>query len=106
MEVVIRKPFQGVFNIFALHEVRNRDERINFLKEQVAVLRKEGQVVIVEHLRDVPNFLAYNIGFFHFLSGTEWNHNFLQAGLFIVKRFKITPFINVFILRKADGDTP
>jgi ubiquinone/menaquinone biosynthesis C-methylase UbiE len=95
-----------LFNIFALHEVRNRGERIDFLKEQVRALRQDGKVVVVEHLRDVPNFLAYNIGFFHFLSRREWNHNFQQAGLFIDNKFNITPFINVFILRKADGNTP
>lgn len=95
-----------IFNIFALHEVRNRDERIQFLKEQVRALRQDGQVVVVEHLRDVPNFLAYNIGFFHFLSGSEWNYNFKEAGLFIANKFRITPIINVFILMKADGNTP
>lgn len=94
-----------IFNIFALHEVRNRDERIQFLKEQVRALRQDGQVVVVEHLRDVPNFLAYTIGFLHFISGSEWNYNFQQAGLFLANKFKITPFITVFILRKADGNT-
>jgi SAM-dependent methyltransferase len=95
-----------IFNIFALHEVRSREERIHFLKEQVRALRQDGRVVVVEHLRDVPNFLTYNIGFFHFLSGREWSYNFREAGLLIAFTFKITPFVNVFILRKADGNTP
>jgi ubiquinone/menaquinone biosynthesis C-methylase UbiE len=94
-----------IFNIFALHEVRNRNERTAFLKEQVRTLRDDGKVVVVEHLRDVPNFLAYNIGFFHFLSEAEWRSTFQLAGLRLDYRFKITPFINVFILRKADGNT-
>jgi len=94
-----------IFNIFALHEVRDRDERTGFLKEQVRTLHDGGKVVVVEHLRDVPNFLAYNIGFFHFLSEREWRSNFQSAGLGIDNRFRITPFINVFILRKADGNT-
>jgi hypothetical protein len=83
-----------------------REERIQILKELVKALRQDGQIVVVEHLRDVPNFLAYNIGFFHFLSGREWSHNFQHAGLIIVRRSKITPFVNVFILGKADGNTP
>lgn len=90
-----------IFNIFALHEVRNRAERIGFLYEQVRALVDDGKVVVVEHLRDVPNFLAYNIGFFHFLSENEWSLNFQQAGLNIDSKFKITPFITVFILRKG-----
>jgi SAM-dependent methyltransferase len=95
----------AIFNIFSLHEVRNREERIKFLREQLRALRNDGKVVIVEHLRDVPNFLAYNIGFFHFLSEDEWNKNFLQAGLCVDNKFKITPFITVFILRKVNGNT-
>lgn len=94
-----------IFNIFALHEVRKSDERTRFLQEQVRALRDDGKVVVVEHLRDGVNFLAYNIGFLHFLSEKEWANNFQQAGLSIDNRFKITPFINVFILRKADGNT-
>lgn len=94
-----------IFNIFALHEVRSRDERIRFLQEQFRALHDNGKVVVVEHLRDVANFLAYNIGFFHFLPGNEWRRNFQHAGLSVDHKFKITPFITVFILRKADGNT-
>jgi ubiquinone/menaquinone biosynthesis C-methylase UbiE len=94
-----------IFNIFALHEVREKDERVRFLNEQSRVLKDDGKVVVVEHLRDVPNFLAYNIGFFHFLPENEWKQNFVQAGLSVKDRFKITPFITVFILGKADGNT-
>jgi SAM-dependent methyltransferase len=95
-----------IFNIFALHEVRNRKERIQFLKEQLRTLRDDGKVVVVEHLRDVPNFFAYNIGFFHFFSAQEWSTSFKRAALCVDNKFKITPFITVFILRKADGNTP
>jgi len=93
-----------IFNIFALHEVRNRIECIQFLKRQLASLDKEGRCVVVEHLRDVPNFLAYNIGFLHFLSEAEWIGNFSMAGLVIERQFKITSFITVFILKK-NGNT-
>lgn len=95
-----------IFNIFALHEVRDRNERINFLKQQAASLEHDGRVVVVEHLRDMPNFLAYNIGFLHFFSQREWINNFLRAGLGIEKKFKSTPFITVFILKKVNGNTP
>lgn len=95
-----------IFNIFALHEIRDREERIGFLNEQFKAIRDDGKVVIVEHLRDVPNFLAYNIGFFHFLPEREWLNNFQLAGLCVDNRFKVTPFITVFILKKVDGNTP
>ena len=94
------------FNIFALHEVRDGNERVEFLKEQAARLENDGRIVVVEHLRDVPNFLAYNIGFFHFFSEREWTRNFRHAGLEIERTFKITAFISVFILKKLNGNTP
>jgi SAM-dependent methyltransferase len=103
---VIENSVDMIFNILALHEVRDREERIHFLKEQVRALGHDGRIVLVEHLRDVPNFLAYNIGFFHFLSSGEWRYNFQQAGLGIADKLKITSFITVFILRKVDGNTP
>jgi hypothetical protein len=95
-----------IFNIFALHEIREASERVNFMKVQAAALKNEGRCIVVEHLRDVPNFLAYNIGFFHFFAEREWRANFSEAGFSISKKFKITPFITVFILNKAHGNTP
>lgn len=89
-----------IFNILALHEIRNRDERISFLKQQRSAISEDGYCVVMEHLRDVPNFLAYSIGAFHFHSKKEWMQNFSQAGFRIGKSFKVTPFISVFILKK------
>jgi SAM-dependent methyltransferase len=94
-----------VCNIFALHEIRDRDERISFLRKQYFILKDEGRCIIIEHLRDIPNFLAYNIGFTHFFSFTEWNQNVSQAGFCIERKEKITPFVTVFTLKKANGDT-
>lgn len=95
-----------IFNIFALHEVRSQAERIGFLKAQAMALKDAGKCIVVEHLRDVPNFLAYNIGFLHFFSQKEWKANFSQAGFTIEKKFHVTPFVSVFILKKLDGNTP
>lgn len=95
-----------IFNIFALHEIRDSNKRIQFLKAQVAGLKNDGRIVVVEHLRNMPNFLAYNIGFFHFFPEQEWANNFQLSGLDIKSKFKITPFITVFILMKVNGNTP
>jgi hypothetical protein len=88
-----------LFNIFALHEIRNRSERIAFLKLQKQSLKPGGACIIIEHLRNLPNFLAYNIGFFHFLSESEWLNNFCEAGLTVEAKSKQTPFVSVFILK-------
>ena len=89
-----------LFNIFSLHEVRNQEERIAFLQNQHSILNDEGTCVVMEHLRDTSNFLAYNIGFFHFFSATEWRYNFSKAGFKIDRIIKITSFVSVFILKK------
>jgi hypothetical protein len=103
---VLANSVDSIFNVFALHEVRDRKERIQFIEQQAVALKNTGNIVVVEHLRDLPNFLAYNIGFFHFLAGREWYDNFQQAGLSVDNKFKITCFITVFVLKKTDGNTP
>ncbi|HEY9044867.1 MAG TPA: methyltransferase, partial [Ohtaekwangia sp.] len=94
-----------IFTIFATHEIRNRDERITFLAQLQNSLQHEGKCIVVEHLRDVPNFLIYTIGVFHFFSKREWLANFSAAGFITEQEIKITPFISAFVLQKDHGYT-
>lgn len=89
-----------IFIIFAAHEIRNEQERIKFFKELKRVLKPTGEIFITEHLRDLPNFLAYNIGFLHFYSKQSWLHVFQFSGLSLKNEKKITPFISSFTLTK------
>ena len=50
------------------HEIRAFNEKVEFLKECLRICKPNGKVVMVEHLRDLPNFLAFTIGFNHFYS--------------------------------------
>lgn len=90
----------NIFLILAAHEIRQPGERIAFFKELKRSLAPSGQIIVTEHLRDVPNFLAYNIGFFHFHSRLTWLKTFSRAGLHVSKEIKITPFISTFVLQK------
>ncbi len=90
----------AVFAILAAHEIRNSDERIAFFAELNRVIKPNGQIIVVEHLQDVENFLAYNIGFRHFHRYSTWRQSFSTAGLTLHQELKITPFITVFILKK------
>lgn len=90
------------FLILAAHEIRDDEERTAFFKELGRVLKPTGQVVVVEHLRDWPNFLAYTIGFLHFHSKNTWQKNFRESHFNIQKEIKITPFISCFILEKPE----
>lgn len=90
-----------IFAVFSAHEIRDEKERTEFFRELKRVLKPHGQIAVTEHLRDAANFLAYNIGFFHFYSKSAWLKTFQSAGLKVVDEIKITPFISTFILEKV-----
>ncbi len=93
-----------IFVIFAAHEIRDENERIAFFKELQRILKPNGEICVTEHLRDLPNFLAYNIGFLHFYSRNTWIKTFRDADLQLSREFKFNPFISSFSLRK-NGNT-
>ena len=93
-----------IFLTLAAHEIRNDAERGVFFNELRRVLKPNGQIFVTEHLRDTANFLAYNIGFFHFLSKANWYKTFAASDLTIIQEQPITPFITLFILEK-NGNT-
>jgi SAM-dependent methyltransferase len=93
-----------VFLIFAAHEIRDKAGRDQFFGELNRVLKPGGKVVLLEHLRDVPNFMAYNLGFFHFMSRQSWLSTFASSGFNIACETKFTPFITNFVLSK-NGNT-
>lgn len=90
-----------VILFLSAHEIRNVSERNIFFSELRRILKTEGQVCITEHLRDLPNFLAYNIGFFHFHSKQSWLNCFKESGFSVDHQIKTTPFISTFILSET-----
>ena len=91
--------------IFAAHEIRDTVERITFFQELHRILKPGGQLIVTEHLRDFPNFLAYNIGCLHFHAKRTWLNTFEKSGLRLLEETKFTPFISIFTLEKH-GNTP
>lgn len=94
----------NIFLISAAHEIRSQEEKILFLKECKRVCKSGGQIIMVEHLRDLPNFLAFSIGFTHFFSSSTWQQAFSEAGFSKVEEDKFTSFMSIFKCTK-DGDT-
>jgi SAM-dependent methyltransferase len=90
--------------VFSAHEIRNQKERIQFFAELYRILKPGGQIYVTEHLRDIPNFLVYNLGFFHFYSKSGWKIVFKEANLNITKEIRLNPFVSTFILEK-NGNT-
>lgn len=91
------------FLFFAAHEIRDDDERVAFFSELRRLTKDSGRIVVTEHLRNWPNFLAYTIGFLHFLPRSTWYTTFSKAGLMIDNRQSLTPFVTTYILRKDDS---
>jgi SAM-dependent methyltransferase len=86
----------NIFLISAIHEIRDYNEKVAFLKECKRICKPTGNLIIVEHLRDMPNFMAFTIGFTHFFSKKIWLQALKEAGFTNVKENKFTPFMSIF----------
>ncbi|WP_080779480.1 class I SAM-dependent methyltransferase [Chryseobacterium phocaeense] len=86
-----------IFLLSAVHEIRSHEEKIIFLKECRRLCKTDGKIIMVEHLRDFPNFLAFSVGFTHFFSKAVWRNAFINAGFASFKEVKFTSFMSVFI---------
>lgn len=90
----------AIFLLLAAHEIRDEEERSRFFAQLQQRLQAHGKIIVLEHLRDARNFIAYNIGCLHFFSDATWKRTFAAAQLRIEKEMKITPFLSAFILGK------
>ncbi len=95
----------GSFNLIvaflSLHEIRTREDRTSMLQEIHRTLGPTGRLLITEHLRDLPNAIAFSIGVFHFHTDRTWNEAFMSAGLKLEARYRTTPFITTYSLVRA-----
>lgn len=88
----------AVFALLAVHELRADEERRAWFAEARRCLRPGGRVIVVEHLRDVANFIAFGPGFLHFQSRAAWQRSWRGAGLIALDEFRVTPWVRVFVL--------
>jgi hypothetical protein len=88
----------AVMALSAAHEIRDAGRRVRFFREAKRVVRSGGRVVVIEQLRDLPNFLCFGAAAFHFLSRRTWLRSFRDSGLTLEREFAITPFMRVFVL--------
>ncbi len=85
-----------IFLLSAVHEIRSYSEKVIFLKECKRICKSNGKVITVEHLRDIPNFFAFSIGFTHFFSRITWERAFKEAGFDSFEETKFTLFMSIF----------
>lgn len=89
-----------VFAIMSAHEIRDHGQRAAFFEQLERIITRDGKIVVVEHLRDAANLLAYSLGAFHFHTRAAWQATFDAAKLRIEKEKKVTPFVTVFFLKR------
>jgi hypothetical protein len=91
-----------VFLLMSAHETHGRDRAALFTTARAAVVR-EGRVVLVEHLRNPANILAFGPGAWHFSRREAWLATAVAAGLLLVDERRLDPWVTGFVFRAAEA---
>jgi SAM-dependent methyltransferase len=87
---------------FTAHEIRERRVREAFFDELRRSLRPGGKVLLVEHLRDLANFVAFGPGYLHFVPRREWLRLASHARLAVASETRITPWVMALTLQRSE----
>ncbi|WP_051292751.1 hypothetical protein [Olivibacter sitiensis] len=89
----------AIFFILSAGELKDKYERIGFFKQMQESLKPEGQLIFVEHTKNVANLLAFTWGATDLLKNKEWESIFVDTKLNAVYYSgTITPFLSIYSL--------
>ncbi len=90
----------AIFLLMSAHETdgEDRDRLFTIIRH---VLTDGGRLVLVEHLRDLANAVAFGPGAWHFENRDAWIQTAESAGLQLVKETRLTPFVHGFVFEPA-----
>jgi len=87
--------------IFVAHELRRATSKEAFFRELARVIKPGGRVLLVEHLRDTWNLLAFGPGAFHFFPRHEWLRVAGATGFRLSEEISRTVFVRAFVFVRA-----
>jgi len=87
--------------IFVAHELRRPASKASFFRELARVIKPGGSVLLVEHLRDTWNLLAFGPGAFHFFPRSEWLRVADATGFRLSGEISRTVFVRAFVFVQA-----
>jgi len=89
-----------ILAITSAHEILSQEKRIKFFKESKRILKDGGTLILCEQMRDLTNFIFFNIGAFHFVTLKNWKEAIKESGLKIVNKEKITIWGTIIYVTK------
>ncbi|MDQ3127780.1 MAG: YndJ family protein [Chloroflexota bacterium] len=89
-----------VFLLMSAHETHDQERRSLFAATRSA-LAPGGRLVLVEHLRDRANVLAFGPGAWHFSDRDDWLRSADSAGLELLDERGLGPWVRGFVFGRA-----
>lgn len=87
----------AVVCLFAVHEVRNAKLESAIFAEFARCLRPAGKLLLVEHTRDLANFMVFGPATLHFASARRWKRAILASGLCIASDQRQALFVHSLV---------
>ena len=90
----------AAYLLMSAHEARGSDRAALFGAISEA-LTATGRLILVEHLRDLPNRIAFGPGANHFQTRDTWLQAIGDAGLVPIDEARLTPYVRGFVFGRV-----